>query len=159
MQHQVSLQTFLHKDLWSLVFPSSSNYIIPELIFENKSKWLTRTEIQYVLTQPRSGLRFANMLATPGKIGSQLHSPRGSIYTTIRELGPKIPYYRRNYGSQFPNGCICGPSGSPKLAWSSIQTSLQQDSNLQRAPCQVMALFAGFRGLGFRVLLDSNLDP
>ena len=37
--------------------------------------------------------------------------PRGSIYTTIRELGPKIPYYRRNYGSQFPNGCICGPSG------------------------------------------------
>ena len=22
--------------------------------------------------------------------------PRGSIYTTIRELGPKIPYYRRN---------------------------------------------------------------
>ena len=37
--------------------------------------------------------------------------PRGSIYTTIRELGPEIPYYRRNYGSQFPNGCICGPSG------------------------------------------------
>ena len=24
--------------------------------------------------------------------------PRGSIYTTIRELGPKIPYCRRNYG-------------------------------------------------------------
>ena len=38
--------------------------------------------------------------------------PRGSMTTTtIRELGPKIPYYRRNYGSQFPNGCICGPSG------------------------------------------------
>ena len=37
--------------------------------------------------------------------------PRGSTYTTIRELGPKIPYYRRNYGPQFPNGCICGPSG------------------------------------------------
>ena len=37
--------------------------------------------------------------------------PRGSIYTTIRELGPKIPYYIKNYGSQFPNGCICGPSG------------------------------------------------
>ena len=35
--------------------------------------------------------------------------PRGSIYTTIRELGPEIPYYRRNYGSQLPNGCICGP--------------------------------------------------
>ena len=32
--------------------------------------------------------------------------PRGSICTTIRELGPKIPYYIRNYGSQFPNGCI-----------------------------------------------------
>ena len=39
-------------------------------------------------------------------------SSRGSICTTIRELGPKIPYYRRNYGSQFPDGCICGPSGS-----------------------------------------------
>ena len=25
-------------------------------------------------------------------------NPRGSTYTTIRELGPKIPYYRRNYG-------------------------------------------------------------
>ena len=37
--------------------------------------------------------------------------PRGSTCTTIRELGPKIPYYRRNYGSQFPNDCICGPSG------------------------------------------------
>ena len=37
--------------------------------------------------------------------------PRGSIHTTIRELGPKIPYYIRNYGSQFPSGCICGPSG------------------------------------------------
>ena len=33
------------------------------------------------------------------------------MYTTIGELGPKIPYYRRNYGSHFPNGCICGPSG------------------------------------------------
>ena len=37
--------------------------------------------------------------------------PRGSIYTTIRELGPKTPYYIRNYGSPFPNSCICGPSG------------------------------------------------
>ena len=33
------------------------------------------------------------------------------IYTTIRELGPKMPYYRRNYGSQFTNGCIRGPAG------------------------------------------------
>ena len=41
--------------------------------------------------------------------------PRGSIYTTIRELGPKVQYYRRNYGSQFPNGCTCGPSGVPAL--------------------------------------------
>ena len=37
------------------------------------------------------------------------HKPRGSIYTTIRELGTKIPDY--NLGSQFPNGCIYGPSG------------------------------------------------
>ena len=39
--------------------------------------------------------------------------PRGSIYTTIGELiiGPKMPYYRRNFGSQLPNGCIRGPSG------------------------------------------------
>ena len=29
----------------------------------------------------------------------------------MRELGPKIPHYRRNYGSQPPNGCICGPCG------------------------------------------------
>ena len=41
--------------------------------------------------------------------------PRGSTYTTIRELGPKIPYYRRNYGSQFPYGCICGPSGLVRI--------------------------------------------
>ena len=34
-----------------------------------------------------------------------------SIFATIEELGPKIPYYRRNSGSQSPNGCICGPSG------------------------------------------------
>ena len=40
--------------------------------------------------------------------------PRGSIYTTIRELGPKIPYNGRNSASQFPNGCICGPFG---LGW------------------------------------------
>ena len=33
---------------------------------------------------------------------------RGSIYKTIRDLGPKIPYCRRNCGSQIPNGCICG---------------------------------------------------
>ena len=39
-------------------------------------------------------------------------TPRGSIHTISRELGPKLPYYRRNYGCQFPNGCICGPSGT-----------------------------------------------
>ena len=38
-------------------------------------------------------------------------APRGSLYPTIKELGPKISDYRRNYGSQFPNGCICGTSG------------------------------------------------
>ena len=32
--------------------------------------------------------------------------PRRSIYTTIKELGPKIPYYRRNYGSQFPTSLM-----------------------------------------------------
>ena len=42
--------------------------------------------------------------------GFDKNLPRGSRYTTIRELGPQMPYYRRNYGSQFP-GCICGPSG------------------------------------------------
>ena len=45
------------------------------------------------------------------------------IYITMRELGPKIPYYRRNYGSQFPNGCICGPSGTTN-ACSYIQQTL-----------------------------------
>ena len=46
------------------------------------------------------------------KFTDRIHKrPRGSIYTTIRELGPKMPYYRRNYGSQLPNGCICGPPG------------------------------------------------
>ena len=39
-----------------------------------------------------------------------VREPRGSIYTTVRKLGLKIPYNKRNYGSQFPNGCICGPS-------------------------------------------------
>ena len=34
-------------------------------------------------------------------------NPRGSIYTTIREVGLKIPYYRRHSGSQFPNGSVC----------------------------------------------------
>ena len=37
-----------------------------------------------------------------------LQSQRVHICTTIRELGPKIPYYRRNYGSRFPNSCIFG---------------------------------------------------
>ena len=46
------------------------------------------------------------------KDSGSLRNPRRSMYTTIRELGPKIPYYTRNYGSQFPNGCICGPSGN-----------------------------------------------
>ena len=44
-------------------------------------------------------------------IQRQAHCPTGSIHTTSRELGPKTPNYRRNYGSQFPNGCICGPYG------------------------------------------------
>ena len=35
----------------------------------------------------------------------------GSTYTSIKELGPKIPYHRRNYGSHSLNSCICGPSG------------------------------------------------
>ena len=41
----------------------------------------------------------------PSGIGLKIIYPRRSICTTIRELGPKMPYYRRNYGSQFPNGC------------------------------------------------------
>ena len=61
------------------------------------------------------------------------------MYTTIRELGPKMPYYRRNYGSRFPNGCICGPSGYPK--WNYIGGS-------------------GYRrlafGLGFRVKVNGS---
>ena len=57
--------------------------------------------------------------------GTKPSLPRGSTYTTIRELGPKIPYYRRNYGSQFLNGCICGPSGlrlkiCPKALYSMV---------------------------------------
>ena len=47
-----------------------------------------------------------------------LDNPGGSIYKTIREFGSKIPCNRRNYASQFPNGCIFGPSdnGSASLA-------------------------------------------
>ena len=48
--------------------------------------------------------------------------PRGSIYTTIMELGPKMPYYRRNFGSQLPNGYICGPSGFFDLDFMRINT-------------------------------------
>ena len=55
--------------------------------------------------------------------------PRGFIYTTIRELGPQIPYYRRNYGSQFPNGCICGPSGIHK-GFYAVLRGLWQPSNI-----------------------------
>ena len=43
--------------------------------------------------------------------GSLLTCPEGPYIQLLGALGPKIPYYRRNYGSQFPNGCICGPSG------------------------------------------------
>ena len=53
-----------------------------------------------------------------------LEGPYIYIYITTRELGPKIPYYRRNYGYQFPNGCICGPSG---------QTTNIADFGLMRA--------------------------
>ena len=57
--------------------------------------------------------------------------PRGSIiYTTIRELGPKIPDFRRNYGSQFPNACICGPSGRV------VSTQLF----MREALCMIMSL-------------------
>ena len=63
-------------------------------------------------------LAFINLLTNPTPDPKYvqerytLHAyPRGSIYTTMRELGPQIPYYGRNYGSQFPNGYVCGPSG------------------------------------------------
>ena len=36
---------------------------------------------------------------------------RGSTYTTIRELGPIIPYIVWYFGAEFPNSCIYGPSG------------------------------------------------
>ena len=52
------------------------------------------------------------------------------ICTNIRELGPKIPYFRRNYGSQFPNGCTCGPSGRV------VSTQLF----MREALCMVMSL-------------------
>ena len=76
--------------------------------------------------------------------------PRGSIYTTIKELDPNIPYYRRNYyGSQFPNSCICGPSG---ILCQLIQ--LRKDRYLcggsdcflgliQRSGCTVLFFFGG----------------
>ena len=38
------------------------------------------------------------MYKDSGCVGPDTETPRGSVYTTIRELGPKIPYYRRNYG-------------------------------------------------------------
>ena len=61
--------------------------------------------------------------------------PRGSIYTVIRELGPKMPYYRRSCGSQFPNGCICGPYGEAmitflRIAFSEPVLDMQIDAHL-----------------------------
>ena len=47
----------------------------------------------------------------PEIIRGSLTCPEGPYIQLLGALGPKIPYYRRNYGSQFPNGCICGPSG------------------------------------------------
>ena len=82
--------------------------------------------------------------------------PRGSIYTTIKELGPKIPYHGRNYGSQFPNGCICGPSGDPYLPIISVflGSEIGPVQNRTEWMDQGAGLFPwvpSFRGLGFRV--------
>ena len=74
-----------------------------------------------------------------------MDNPKGSTYTTIRELGPKIPYYRRNYGSQFPNGCICGPSRNE------METELPD--GLMGIQASRLPHLGGvlFWGLGFRV--------
>ena len=50
----------------------------------------------------RGGLMTCQGDCALGKKYANTGSPRGSSYTTIGELGPQIPYYRRNDGSQFP---------------------------------------------------------
>ena len=79
--------------------------------------------------------------------------PRGSIYTTIRESGPKILYYRRDHGSQFFNGCICGPSGVGFL--DQCRVLGWQSNPLALTACVVgpslLRRVGDFVGLGFRV--------
>ena len=64
---------------------------------------------------------------------------RGSRGTTTRELGPKIPYYRRNYGSQFPNGCVCGPSGVQRTACTWVQWSVAVRKKVKAPSMQALA--------------------
>ena len=68
------------------------------------------TEKSYAFSTRPAGFKFEGRVEISGPWANNKF-PTGSIYTTIREVGPNIPYYRRDYGSQFPNGCICGPSG------------------------------------------------
>ena len=92
---------------------------------------------------------------------------RGSIYTTIRGLGPKIPYYRRNYGSQFPNSCICGPSGAhcfvvEGLGFWWMEATLYglgvQDPNHTAVPSFYVAAACGwFRGVMLILLVLSRV--
>ena len=54
--------------------------------------------------------------------------PRGSTYTTVRELGPIIPPIVWYFGAQFPNSCIYGPSGLGDLRiWGFGRVNLKPD--------------------------------
>ena len=46
------------------------------------------------------------LLTSDSTMNLQAPSPRGSTYTTIRELGPIIPYIVWYFGAYFPNSCI-----------------------------------------------------
>ena len=73
--------------------------------------WVTfdtfRTKWRHALLQNTETLHSHGF----GGLGSQ-DIPRGSIYTTIREFGPKIPHYRRNYGPNSLMVIYVDPLGS-----------------------------------------------
>ena len=75
--------------------------------------------------------------------------PRGSTYTTIRELGPIIPSIVWYFGARFLNSCIYGPSG----LWTTTRRGMSWSCPMACSPvrevrskrCKVGIIYIGFR--------------
>ena len=70
-------------------------------------------------------------------------------------IGPKIPYYIKNYGSQFPNGCICGPSGCA-FTFSRVQARRRglcgSPHQARDARLSVSVIVRGMKGISIAII-------